>query len=117
MNHTLQLTVDSQGESKELAFEVKTLINAGYGSRDQKDVIAHIEEMKDYKLKIPETIPTIFPLSNHLITTETSIQVQHEKTNGEVEFQLLFQDGEWYVTVGSDHTDRKLESFDVPICK
>lgn len=117
MKHTLQLTVDSLDSKEDLSFQVNKLINAGYGARDQSNVRAHIEEMKDLNLKMPETIPTIFPLSNHMVTTETSIQVQHKKTNGEVEFMLLLQEGEWYVAVGSDHTDRELESFSVPICK
>lgn len=117
MKHTLSLNVIGLNGTEKLAFEVKSLINFGFGGRNQSQVQAHIEECKALNLPVPTTIPTVFPLSNHLITTETKIQVQHAQTNGEVEFVLLYQEGTWYVGIGSDHTDRYLETFTIPHSK
>jgi hypothetical protein len=118
MDHVLKLTVDKvDGTQDELLFHVRNMINGGYSSRNQRDLQAHIDELKELNLPNPEIIPTFFPVSNHLVTVENSVQVQHNKTNGEVEFILFFTGGDWYFTVGSDHTDRALESFSVPISK
>ena len=42
----------------------------------------------------------------------------NSKTSGEVEYVLLFtSDNDFYVTVGSDHTDRELEKYNVALSK
>jgi hypothetical protein len=46
------------------------------------------------------------------------VPVQYAKTSGEVEIVTYVDvDGELYVSVGSDHTDRELESIDIPWSK
>lgn len=65
----------------------------------------------------PSTIPTLYPVSNQLSTYSDSFQVQHHETSGEIEFVLIWANNEMDVTVGCDHTDRKLEAFSVPMSK
>ncbi|MBT2686797.1 DUF2848 family protein [Bacillus sp. ISL-47] len=117
MKNILSLKIMGLEKTEELSFEVLTLINFGYGGRDSSQIQAHIDEVKELNLPVPGVVPTVFPLSNHLITTEKLVQVQHGKTNGEVEFVLLYQDNNWYVGVSSDHTDRYLESYAIPHSK
>ncbi len=56
-------------------------------------------------------------MSNYLAVHSNEIQVQHNETSAEVEYVLLWCGDNLYVTVGSDHTDRKLETFSVPMAK
>ncbi len=65
----------------------------------------------------PQHIPTLFALGNHLLTTAGAIQVHGEETSGEVEYVLFWHRGEIFVTVGSDHTDRRLEKHSIPKAK
>jgi hypothetical protein len=62
-------------------------------------------------------VPTLFALGNHLLTTSDSIQVHGDQTSGEVEYVLLWHQGQILVTVGSDHTDRRLEAHSIPKSK
>jgi len=117
LNHRIQLTIDSLEGKKDISFEVKKIINGGHSARDKSSVQAHIKEMEKIKIPGPKNIPTFIPLSNNMITTESTIQVQHEKTNGEIEFMLLQKEGEWYVTIGSDHSDRDLATYSIPASK
>jgi hypothetical protein len=55
----------------------------------------------------------IFPVLNHNITTSGRIDVLGSKTSGEAEYVLLLDGERTYVGVGSDHTDRDLESYSI----
>jgi hypothetical protein len=46
-----------------------------------------------------------------------SIEVSGGETSGEVEFVLIGWEGRIFVGVGSDHTDRKVESYSVTVSK
>ena len=77
----------------------------------------HIDELADLGVPAPNRTPTLYPVSNYLAVHSNEIQVQHNKTSAEVEYVLLWCGNNLYVTVGSDHTDRKLETFNVPMAK
>ncbi|MFV9511614.1 DUF2848 domain-containing protein [Tepidibacillus sp. LV47] len=111
------LTLTIQGENKLLTVEVKNIFNAGYAGRNQALVQEHIDELAKIGVPAPSTTPTLYPISNYLATTSDVLQVQHGETSGEIEYVLIWADGEVYVTVGSDHTDRNLENYSVPKSK
>src|SRR5204862_1834125 len=52
-----------------------------------------------------------------LLTFSSEIQVSGPDTSGEVEFVLLRKGADLFVTVGSDHTDRKAETINVSLSK
>jgi hypothetical protein len=106
---TLDLEVMSEGQSFPLKLRVRRMINAGYVGRDLKSVEAHIEELRREGISPPPSVPMIFPVLSHNITTENEIEVIGNKTSGEVEFVLLLEGETVFVGVGSDHTDRDLE--------
>ncbi|MDD5544284.1 MAG: DUF2848 family protein [Acidobacteriia bacterium] len=54
--------------------------------------------------------PQFFPISPQLLTNADKIIVNGKRTSGEVEYVALKFEGEIYITVGSDHSDRSLES-------
>lgn len=105
----LGLSVISGNELIPLQFDVKRIVNAGYVGRDLKAVTAHIEELRREGIAPPPSIPMLFPVMSHNITTSPLIEVIGDKTSGEAEFVLLSDGQNVYVGVGSDHTDRELE--------
>jgi hypothetical protein len=107
---TLNLTVKGKRGARELAFPVKRMVNAGYVGRDQEAVKKHIEELKREGIPAPPEIPTLFPVASYLIATGGVLEVVETMTSGEAEFVLFLKEGEMYVGVGSDHTDRRLEA-------
>jgi hypothetical protein len=52
-----------------------------------------------------------------LVTTSEQIEVVGENSSGEVEFVLLRENGRIWLGTGSDHTDRKVETYNVTISK
>jgi hypothetical protein len=51
------------------------------------------------------------------LTLEDSIEVCGNDSSGEVEFLLIGWQGRTLVGIGSDHTDRKVESYNVTVSK
>lgn len=112
-----KVLLNVQGRDETLELNVKKVFNAGYAGSDQAKVQEHIDELAKLGVPTPSTTPTLYPISNNLLTTGEKIQVQHGETSGEIEYVLIWTRGELYITIGSDHTDRKLESYSVPMSK
>ena len=92
----------------------------GFTMRDEAKMQAHLEEC--YKLGIKELIcerpPLVMPISSWAVLTDNHIGVQRPKTSGEVEIvTIVDENDEVFVSVGSDHTDRSLETIDIPWSK
>jgi hypothetical protein len=118
MDNTLQFTVVSRGGRRALSFPVRTMWNGGWAGRDQEAVRKHAEELAHMGIAPPTTTPIYFPLTNNVVTTSDSIQVTGDQTSGEIEWALLFaDDGQVYVTVASDHTDRAAERHGIQLSK
>ena len=97
--------------------EYSNVVIAGWTGRDEVALKKHIMELAEIGVKPPRTTPIFYRVANTLISNATSIQVSGTDTSGEVEFVLLSKpDGLW-VTVGSDHTDRKAETIGVSLSK
>ena len=100
-----------------MTFRVTELVIAGWTGRDEAALRKHIEELEAIGVKPPKTTPIFYRVSANLLTVADAIQVSGADTSGEVEFVLLAKtDGLW-VTVGSDHTDRKAETIGVSLSK
>lgn len=109
----LDLTVGKGDSSFPFQFKVNRMINAGYVGRDIKAVKAHIEELAKEGVPAPPEVPMVFPVLSHNITTAEEIEVIGDKTSGEAEFVLLLNENNIYVGVGSDHTDREVETVSI----
>ena len=97
--------------------EFDQLVIAGWTGRDEAALKKHIRELEEIGVKPPKTTPIFYRVAANLLTTASEIQVSGADTSGEVEFVLLQRpDGLW-VTVGSDHTDRKAETIGVSLSK
>lgn len=109
---------EKNGNEKTIDFMPVHIINAGYTGRDQAAVQAHIDELKEEGIPAPDKTPIYFTKFVERITQENHFEVLDETDHsGEAEFVLLFDKDEIYVGTGSDHTDRKLETIDIPKAK
>ena len=97
--------------------DFQQLVIAGWTGRDEAALWKHIRELEALGVKAPKTTPIFYRVAADLLTQASEIQVSGPDTSGEVEFVLLARpDGLW-VTVGSDHTDRKAETIGVSLSK
>jgi len=97
--------------------EFQQLVIAGWTGRDEAALRKHIKELEEIGVRPPKSTPIFYRVSANLLTMAAQIQVSGPDTSGEVEFVLLAKpDGLW-VTVGSDHTDRKAETIGVSLSK
>ena len=97
---------------------VSRLVIAGWAGRDARDVEHHIRELEALGVKRPASVPTFYQVAPVLLTTSAEIDVVGTNSSGEVEVVLIqtASDG-LLVGIGSDHTDRRVESYDVAVSK
>ena len=86
---------------------------AGYAGRDETSVRAHIHELQEIGVAPPPRVPMFYPMSRGLLTTQPLITVSGAQTSGEVEPVFAVTSEGIFLGVGSDHTDRELETRDV----
>ena len=112
MNH-LHLEIIRPRGREPLVFEPRRMINAGYVGRDQSAVRHHIEELQREGVAPPPMVPMLFPMQCTLVTTAPCMETVEKRTSGEVEFVLIVLKDRILVGIGSDHTDRSLETTDI----
>jgi hypothetical protein len=96
---------------------ISTLIIAGWTGRDPAAVEKHIHELEELGVPRPKHTPIFYRVGASLLTVAEEVQVAGGDSSGEVEFVLFsLADGLW-VGVGSDHTDRKVETVGVTLAK
>jgi len=100
-----------------MTFQPTELVIAGWTGRDEIALKKHIKELEEIGVKPPKTTPIFYRVSAALFGQFTEIQVSGPDTSGEVEFVLMQKADGLYVTVGSDHTDRKAETIGVTLSK
>lgn len=107
----LHFTEASSGRAIEL--EVRDVVLAGYTGRDQEAVRRHVAELAAHGVPAPERVPAFYRVTPELVAATDRIDVLGRSTSGEGEFILFRTDGDLFVGVGSDHTDRAVEAQDV----
>lgn len=102
--------------------EVRTVtprqfIIAGWTGRDSAAIAHHIHELALLGVPAPSSVPLFYRASASLLTQAPLIETLGEDSSGEAEPLLFWADGEWWLTVASDHTDRKVETYSVAVSK
>ncbi|MBM3649998.1 MAG: DUF2848 domain-containing protein [Alphaproteobacteria bacterium] len=97
--------------------EIGQLVVAGWTGRDAAALERHIEELKAIGVQPPSKVPLYYRLAASLLTQADAVQVLGDDTSGEAEPVLVGSPDRLWVTIGSDHTDRKVESYDVAVAK
>jgi len=113
----LSFQVDAGAKSRQLEVNVDSFIVAGWAGRDLAATEHHIEELAKLGVARPSAIPLYYRVAENQLTQAARIQVLGAHSSGEVETLVFMVDGEMYVSLTSDHTDRKLESASVALSK
>jgi hypothetical protein len=90
---------------------------AGYTGRDTEAVARYVAKLEEEGITAPASTPVVFYCGADRVVTHDVIDVAGKETCGEVEFVLLVTEEGLHVTVGSDHTDRALETQSIPLSK
>jgi len=117
MTQQLNLTVEGKDGAQSRAFDVSRVYNLGFTIRDKEKMQRHLDEVEGVHVDWPERPPVIFPISAWATIQSSDVPVQYDRTSGEIEIVTIVNDGQLYVTCGSDHTDRELEKTDIPWSK
>ncbi|WP_110686023.1 DUF2848 domain-containing protein [Salinicola aestuarinus] len=106
------LTFDTPQGS--LTLTPQRLAIAGWAGRDQAGVQHHIAELAELGVKPPSSVPLFYRASAQLLTQAEDVEMLGGDGSGEAEVCLVSDsDGRLWVTLASDHTDRKLEAVGV----
>jgi hypothetical protein len=113
----LAFTVDAQDTTTPLTLAIDKAVIAGWTGRDPVARDKHIAELESIGIARPATTPIYYRVSARRLTTADSIEVSGSDSSGEVEFVLIGWQGRIFVGLGSDHTDRKVETYSVTVSK
>ena len=115
--HDLTFTVVADGAATPLTLSIDQAVIAGWTGRDPVARDKHIAELEAIGIARPATTPIYYRCSARRLTTDDVIEVCGGDSSGEVEFVLIGWQGRILVGLGSDHTDRKVESYSVTVSK
>ena len=113
----LAFTIDTRDATTPLTLPIDQAVIAGWTGRDPVARDKHIAELEAIGIARPASTPIYYRVSARRLTTEDSIEVCGTESSGEVEFVLIGWQGRIFVGVGSDHTDRKVETYSVTVSK
>lgn len=94
-----------------------SLVIAGWTGRNAAAIEHHIEELAALGVARPSRVPLYYRVSHTQLSQAGDIEVLGPASSGEVEPVLVRVGGRWWLTVGSDHTDRQVETYSVAVSK
>jgi len=113
----VDFVVHRAGVSERVDVEIDRLVIAGWTGRNRVDVDQHIQELAKIGVRPPASVPVFYRASIALLTQASAIEVIGNRSSGEAEFYLLGTPRGVCVGVGSDHTDRQVETYDISVSK
>jgi Protein of unknown function (DUF2848) len=113
----MSAAVESRAGRRQVEVPVRELVLAGWTGRDKAAMEHHIRELEALGVKRPATTPIYYRVAAARLTIDDAIEVPGTDSSGEVEFVLVSAGGELLVGVGSDHTDRKAETYGITLSK
>lgn len=114
---TLALTFETRNGTTRQDVTVHHCVIAGWTGRDKVALEKHIKELEELGVKRPASTPIFYRVSAQRLTTADAIEVLGNASSGEVEYVLLQHAGKLWVGVGSDHTDREVETYGITVSK
>jgi hypothetical protein len=112
---SFNLTTKTGTTVRQLAID-KAII-AGWTGRDVVAMEKHIKELEEIGVPRPASTPIYYRVGATRINCADSIQAAGRESSGEVEFVLVKIDGKLWIGAGSDHTDRKVETYNITVSK
>jgi hypothetical protein len=116
-DHSLQFTLHAAGRREAVTVPLREAVIAGWTGRDAAARDKHIRELAELGIAPPSSTPVFYRVAASRFTTAGRIEVLAEDSSGEVEFVLIQHEGRFLVGVGSDHTDRKVEAYNISVSK
>ena len=113
----LGFTIDARGTTIPLTLPIDQAVIAGWTGRDPVARDKHIAELEAIGIARPASTPIYYRVAARRLTTADRIEVSGAESSGEVEFVLIGWQGRIFVGLGSDHTDRKVETYSVTVSK
>jgi hypothetical protein len=113
----ITFTLDARGKRSQLTLPIRQAVIAGWTGRDPVARDKHIAELEAIGIARPASTPIYYRVAARRLTTADSIEVSGPDSSGEVEFVLFGSEGRIFVGLGSDHTDRKVETYGVTVSK
>jgi hypothetical protein len=113
----LAFTIDAQDTTTPLTLAIDQAVIAGWTGRDPVARDKHIAELEAIGIARPASTPIYYRVAARRIAIADSIEASGNESSGEVEFVLIGWQGRVFVGVGSDHTDRKVETYSVTVSK
>jgi hypothetical protein len=113
----LAFTIEAEGGPTPLTLPIDQAVIAGWTGRDPVARDKHIAELEAIGIARPATTPIYYRVAARRLTTADSIEVSGGDSSGEVEFVLIGWQGRIFVGAGSDHTDRKVETYSITVSK
>lgn len=113
----LRLKVEDGGDSHQLEAVIDKLIVAGWTGRNPVAMEAHIVELEKLGVPRPKSTPIFYRTASSLLTTADEIEVVGPSSSGEVEPVVFSTESGLWLGVGSDHTDRQVETIGITISK
>jgi uncharacterized protein DUF2848 len=98
---------EKNGSSFSKSVNVKRLFLGRNTSRNIDGTKASLDSLRSEGYAVHGN-PNVCRKSRYLVTNEDSIEVQGPQTSGEAEYAAIFDGGEIFLSVGSDHNDRTL---------
>jgi Protein of unknown function (DUF2848) len=113
----ITFTLETKGNRSQLTLPIRQAVIAGWTGRDPVARDKHIAELEAIGIARPASTPIYYRVAARRLTTAESIEVSGGDSSGEVEFVLFGSQGRIFVGLGSDHTDRKVETYSVTVSK
>jgi hypothetical protein len=113
----LSFDLQTRQDNRRITFEPAALIVAGWTGRDEAALRHHIEELAAIGVPRPSSVPVFYRNSTLNLTQAPAVDVLGPDTSGEVEPVVISVNSKLYLTVGSDHTDRKAETQGIALSK
>ena len=117
MSQVIECNLVSDASSNRASVTIEHGIIAGWTGRDTAALEKHIRELEELGVKRPASTPIFYRVATARFTTAGTIEASGGASSGEVEFALLKTGGQLWVGVGSDHTDRETETYNVTVSK
>lgn len=115
--NTIEFDLVSKAGTTRRSVEIKRAVIAGWTARDVASMEKHIKELEEIGVPRPASTPMYYRVGAGRLTTANEIQAIGTESSGEVEFIMVNIDGKLWIGVGSDHTDRKVETYNITVSK
>lgn len=115
--HTLDFNFITQRDTTLRTTTVARAIIAGWTARNVEAMEHHIVELEAIGVPRPKRTPMYYRVGARRITTADRIEAVGGDSSGEAEYVIVNAHGQLWVGAGSDHTDRKVETYGITVSK